>query len=100
RRPPRSQLVPYTTLFRSGFARAEIAKDPAVLADNETRQMRLVALDIFLVNAVVPNLRVRHRHDLTSITGIGQDLLVSGHRSIKRSEEHTSELQSRENLVC
>src|SRR6476619_8332882 len=55
RRPPRSTLFPYTTLFRS------------------TLPLRLV--------------RARPRHG-------------DGHRQQRRSEEHTSELQSLTNLVC
>src|SRR5436309_11891385 len=66
RRPPRSTLFPYTTLFRSS---------PRALG------------------APIPSRRVPIRdfqwNSLRSITP-----------SAKRSEEHTSELQSRENLVC
>src|SRR5688572_30908612 len=71
RRPPRSTLFPYTTLFRShgvghsGLPRAQDARqspqpDP------------------------VPSVRLRPRHAAT----------------VLRSEEHTSELQSQSNLVC
>src|SRR6266513_4139931 len=62
RRPPRSTLFPYTTLFRSlGFART--------ILSNARRMQRLV-----------------------------DDLLDLAR--IERSEEHTSELQSRFDLVC
>src|SRR5215475_14824891 len=62
RRPPRSTLFPYTTLFRSRAWRS-----------NRRRQT----------------------------TGRGQRPGRTRHRSrVARSEEHTSELQSRENLVC
>src|SRR5688572_30953743 len=62
RRPPRSTLFPYTTLFRSHL-RAAGAED-----------RRLVAL-------------LRHR--TADLQGV-----------VRRSEEHTSELQSQSNLVC
>src|SRR5438093_9159137 len=69
RRPPRSTLFPYTTLFRSvGLARAALRLDEA-----------LAVLD-----------GRGHRH------GAG-DVLAGLQR---RSEEHTSELQSLTNLVC
>src|SRR3989442_6200844 len=68
RRPPRSTLFPYTTLFRS----LEHA-----LAPLRIRLARLV---------------VRQRRD---------DLHALGRQQLRdRSEEHTSELQSRPHLVC
>src|SRR3712207_8870672 len=77
RRPPRSTLFPYTTLFRSrlGAGRQGIeGEEPAVLD---------AALDV----------------------GRGGDLLLAGEELAQRqrsprSEEHTSELQSRQYLVC
>src|SRR2546422_2006257 len=72
RRPPRSTLFPYTTLFRSD--------DP--MADG--RDLRLVADDTHVgIHQEV--------HDPL------QALMVIGD---PRSEEHTSELQSRLHLVC
>src|SRR5258707_11958062 len=70
RRPPRSTLFPYTTLFRSGHRRGHL-RDVAHLA-GEVR---------------------RHRVDV-----VGEVLPGPGHPG--RSEEHTSELQSRQYLVC
>src|SRR3989442_16016920 len=66
RRPPRSTLFPYTTLFRSRFSP-----------------------DLF---------RNRHRDGLRSVPGIENRGCCAG--SGTRSEEHTSELQSRPHLVC
>src|SRR2546422_6830195 len=82
RRPPRSTLFPYTTLFRSVEAqrRAKVRSDRRALADDEPVHPRLPRLDILSVDPAVADQRVRHRHD--------------------RSEEHTSELQSRLHLVC
>src|SRR5690242_21599853 len=70
RRPPRSTLFPYTTLFRS-------ALDLAVGTDVHRRVRELVA--------PVAQLGDRARHEVDAEL---------------RSEEHTSELQSHVNLVC
>src|SRR3712207_8177075 len=79
RRPPRSTLFPYTTLFRSDGDRAE------VLAEGQR-----VAV-------------VLEQHDRFA-SDLPRDLPVRGlveHREGDlRSEEHTSELQSRQYLVC
>src|SRR5256885_11069358 len=74
RRPPRSTLFPYTTLFRSGDAQG-CKRQHAIRAGGE-----LVERDP--VRGVGEQQRARHRPR-------------SG-----RSEEHTSELQSPCNLVC
>src|SRR5436309_7175878 len=64
RRPPRSTLFPYTTLFRSTIADGIAVKQPGAL----TMGILEETLDEIV--------------------------------EVSRSEEHTSELQSRENLVC
>src|SRR3712207_8416451 len=78
RRPPRSTLFPYTTLFRSQHLRPVLEQEPQVARD-----------------AVV----VVHR-----VGDVGVDVVLRGARRIPRgglrSEEHTSELQSRQYLVC
>src|SRR3712207_9008083 len=79
RRPPRSTLFPYTTLFRS--------VDPLL------RHLKAEAIDVVADG----RFDVRHaeeRHGLLDVR-FGIRFL---HRS--RSEEHTSELQSRQYLVC
>src|SRR3712207_8503412 len=85
RRPPRSTLFPYTTLFRS---RSDTRLE---LHGAEVPQRGMQAL------AIVPNLDVledRHpgRGARRPVVAIDQLHL--------RSEEHTSELQSRQYLVC
>src|SRR3712207_6940056 len=89
RRPPRPTLFPYTTLFRS--KRAE--KNPALLQINS---------DITAWKASDHALRAseeRYRRfvdeDLTGNVIIRPDGTIE-----TRSEEHTSELQSRQYLVC
>src|SRR5688572_31339677 len=85
RRPPRSTLFPYTTLFRSRAAveRAVLLGDPALwraIAD-ETR-------------GDVEQAAVSDPFDDTL------SFRAAKERALVRSEEHTSELQSQSNLVC
>src|SRR2546426_7869551 len=86
RRPPRSTLFPYTTLFRStrlAPRRQFLPLDPPGAAARTLGGMTAT-------NASGP-LRARY--------GTMRDLLL-GVRFVQRSEEHTSELQSPCNLVC
>src|SRR2546422_2916924 len=76
RRPPRSTLFPYTTLFRSGHETMREARRPA------HRHLRHVA-------------RREQRRDR-----VAEALQAEVHFAQARSEEHTSELQSRLHLVC
>src|SRR3712207_7289424 len=80
RRPPRSTLFPYTTLFRSG---------PAFGACSGGRG-RTHACE----EGRVPTGRSNHRRP----RGPGDVAVRAEHA--RRSEEHTSELQSRQYLVC
>src|SRR5690348_18107592 len=79
RRPPRSTLFPYTTLFRSP--------------------------DRFLVDVVQAGARVvlaERRLELAQVGQLGQGRggVAEAERLVARSEEHTSELQSPVHLVC
>src|SRR2546430_4221407 len=74
RRPPRSTLFPYTTLFRSIHERGIRDRDHVVPVGVAGEQLRLLRLQ------PVAELSIR--------------------RVARRSEEHTSELQSQSNLVC
>src|SRR2546421_3128489 len=65
RRPPRSTLFPYTTLFRSGFEDRDLPTGYAPFG-------------------------------IQNLGGVIRDVCAAG----CRSEEHTSELQSRSDLVC
>src|SRR3712207_7237920 len=71
RRPPRSTLFPYTTLFRS-----------------------------LLVAEAVKLLDHQHPQDHLHRRGVPSEFSRVGITSDERSEEHTSELQSRQYLVC
>src|SRR3712207_8759108 len=75
RRPPRSTLFPYTTLFRSGLNR---------------RKLRVEFQHDALLALIVRPLAV----------GVHQERQHGAVHARRRSEEHTSELQSRQYLVC
>src|SRR3712207_8199873 len=77
RRPPRSTLFPYTTLFRSNMR----AWTFIILRNLFLSQMR----------------RARFKGEWDEITA---SRLLAAPASQDRSEEHTSELQSRQYLVC
>src|SRR3712207_6859294 len=83
RRPPRSTLFPYTTLFRSedeaGAADAGLAVDERDLSEHA----RVLVLAQLLADQLLAARRL-HLHRAPAL----------------RSEEHTSELQSRQYLVC
>src|SRR5688572_32291383 len=76
RRPPRSTLFPYTTLFRSAGYLAELLTQ---IARTQGLQQKYVEADATLDEA---------------------DRLINPDMKAARSEEHTSELQSQSNLVC
>src|SRR3712207_8404589 len=88
RRPPRSTLFPYTTLFRS--ARDKIFIKFLALNSLATGPKILVAFGSLLLLITTAALSSNLIYDPSS-------LLVS---FLVRSEEHTSELQSRQYLVC
>src|SRR3712207_8967964 len=77
RRPPRSTLFPYTTLFRS--------RGHAIGSRGQPRASHLVA----------PGGRARGHLDGRTVVLARRPLV-----DVRRSEEHTSELQSRQYLVC
>src|SRR3712207_7770134 len=84
RRPPRSTLFPYTTLFRSFD----------VFTNNADLRWSLVG-----PQGTVVNLRAFTQSDSVDISD-PQLRLPAGSYTLTRSEEHTSELQSRQYLVC
>src|SRR3712207_7442897 len=85
RRPPRSTLFPYTTLFRSSLGLATSVpleqRGNGVVAEFTLREEESVA---FVLREIEP----------------GDDCGVCFSEREERSEEHTSELQSRQYLVC
>src|SRR5258708_17911697 len=81
RRPPRSTLFPYTTLFRS-----------IELALRHNPDARIAALNITAARA---QYRIQRADLFPSIAATGLEQVEK-----YRSEEHTSELQSPDHLVC
>src|SRR5688572_32511637 len=84
RRPPRSTLFPYTTLFRSPRA--------VVVSFRSEEHLRLVL-------ETPEGLAVNDAVAIASFTASPSGV-KSTRRRCSRSEEHTSELQSQSNLVC
>src|SRR3712207_6883752 len=85
RRPPRSTLFPYTTLFRSPFRRWR----PPLVQAREVEAMHPFALERPRDLAAALAFRAQAGRNDAPAEYIGG-----------RSEEHTSELQSRQYLVC
>src|SRR3712207_7305626 len=81
RRPPRSTLFPYTTLFRSSDA---VHRRAGVLADRARDAAARSREPVARTQGAVEGRDRRQQHDHDGL----------------RSEEHTSELQSRQYLVC
>src|SRR3712207_9112427 len=98
RRPPRSTLFPYTTLFRSRAPRLG-----ALLGFAGHRKHNVADV----VNVTRRDVGMVRQHEAAGVDGVRdgegafaeplRDERLSGHA---RSEEHTSELQSRQYLVC
>src|SRR3712207_8727003 len=88
RRPPRSTLFPYTTLFRSGVPERE---------RHQAQHLRIARLGVARVDEAP-----RGKGEVA----VGERVLGRRHEPLHavgarvRSEEHTSELQSRQYLVC
>src|SRR3712207_7186470 len=93
RRPPRSTLFPYTTLFRSHEHHSDVCAAPmrfGIYAPPAAERGPVPAL-----------------YFLAGLTSTEENFLVKGgaqryaaEHDLMRSEEHTSELQSRQYLVC
>src|SRR2546430_11429934 len=83
RRPPRSTLFPYTTLFRSGL-----------IGRNGTGKSSL--LGVIAGKTALDGGELRKRDGLSVVLVEQEPVLPEK----PRSEEHTSELQSQSNLVC
>src|SRR3712207_8612825 len=81
RRPPRSTLFPYTTLFRSSL-----------------RRLRTDRIGLYYLHRVDPDTPLEE--SLATIEDFRRAGSVGYVGLSNRSEEHTSELQSRQYLVC
>src|SRR2546422_7624432 len=97
RRPPRSTLFPYTTLFRSVKQAADLLRSSGLnFAGNvEGDDIYKGGVDVVVCDGFVGNVALK------ASEGVLQ-MMASALREefSRRSEEHTSELQSRLHLVC
>src|SRR3712207_9539768 len=98
RRPPRSTLFPYTTLFRSRALEHRVEHRLGEPTGEGVLLARVVATEqrrpcVVSVLGPVREARPRSRKVEHSRGGVPRE-------SAERSEEHTSELQSRQYLVC
>src|SRR3712207_9411827 len=98
RRPPRSTLFPYTTLFRSPY------RGLRVFEEQHTAWFFGRTAD---TQRLVEKLKASRFLAVLGASGSGKSSLVRAglvpalrHGALPRSEEHTSELQSRQYLVC
>src|SRR3712207_9141567 len=98
RRPPRSTLFPYTTLFRS----------PSLVLASAMGDRRNLSVattpGVLCVTGAISSVRIpTERRGVAGVrrrsTHAGNRAAAAGRRG-PRSEEHTSELQSRQYLVC
>src|SRR3712207_7605246 len=90
RRPPRSTLFPYTTLFRSFLAKEDVIEVEGTITEALPNTQFRVELD-------------NGHNVLAHISGkmrMNYIRILPGDKVKVRSEEHTSELQSRQYLVC
>src|SRR3712207_7532555 len=86
RRPPRSTLFPYTTLFRSHATRP--VSEAETHAGRAAQVWASISIALVLVTLILI-IAYERSHLLSALVF-----------AIARSEEHTSELQSRQYLVC
>src|SRR3712207_7454169 len=92
RRPPRSTLFPYTTLFRSHVHPRQAPNPHAILFSIDTNTFVSCSMHIFttfFIITVGPQVIT-----MSYFSGFNKSV------TYPRSEEHTSELQSRQYLVC
>src|SRR5260370_40999085 len=98
RRPPRSTLFPYTTLFRSACEKSFSC------LHTTTKRLHTLRMPtpLSLRNATDEEIKRAHRKAAMKShpdRNVGRE--ASAHATLRgRSEEHTSELQSHLNLVC
>src|SRR2546423_9042599 len=95
RRPPRSTLFPYTTLFRSAGPSASVLIEPPLNAPNAEPLVQLIVGTVVAGDEAGALAALR-----AEASGAVGDSIGVGDGSEPRSEEHTSELQSLAYLVC
>src|SRR3712207_9428050 len=98
RRPPRSTLFPYTTLFRSPILKTALQRAliPLIDATKTTGIIFLPGAMVGMIIAGADPLEAVRLQMVVLYMLLGSVSIAA----ILRSEEHTSELQSRQYLVC
>src|SRR3712207_6877039 len=81
RRPPRSTLFPYTTLFRSSISMTSMEPGPSGASETQ-------------------DVQTPHGLEVGPCSQFSERARIRAEDVLPRSEEHTSELQSRQYLVC
>src|SRR3712207_7834089 len=94
RHPPRSTLFPYTTLFRSVLVRDDAAGLERVGA------VAAAQAELAQVHQQEVVVRAARDEPVAALDQAGRQRARIAHDLLARSEEHTSELQSRQYLVC
>src|SRR5690606_39443572 len=97
--PPHATLFPFTTLFRSGSGWTHVPHPAAVLQPlfDKTLDQRQRGIQLRGIGAAA----LGHVRTTAALAADGRGRLLHQLAGLElRSEEHTSELQSRENLVC
>src|SRR3989449_3771852 len=99
RRPPRSTLFPYTTLFRSTYPEITEMQARAIFeaACRVGGRGHKVMVEV-MIPLVADVEELRRQAEI--VRRVAQEVFVAAGRGVPRSEEHTSELQSRLHLVC
>ena len=62
---------------------AEIGRQQRQVADDQAGGVDLRGLDVFGVDAVVADVRIRQGDDLAAVARVGEDFLVTGHRGVE-----------------
>src|SRR5256886_16722172 len=98
RRPPRSTLFPYTTLFRSAPL---LAGDEVWVPMVSGRGLGITGGTLDKLESIPGfNVNLDEKRALKQLDKIGVFMIGQTEDICPRSEEHTSELQSQSNLVC
>src|SRR3712207_7330038 len=92
RRPPRSALVPCTTLFRSSQHQADMLVEDGILAAHQVSRFAAGKMTWTTLHEVTHNQVQNHARQFYEA--------LDRNAAALRSEEHTSELQSRQYFVC
>src|SRR3712207_8123731 len=86
RRPPRSTLFPYTTLFRSSKSEEDLEME-TTMTETKEHEATVIADALAVIDRGLADM-------------LHRELVSTDEVAEARSEEHTSELQSRQYLVC